>query len=96
MIRRFVSQSWGLLLIFAVWQVWVMASHYNSIVIVSPVAVMRDIAAASVDLPAACVVDTGLRAWPAWLQVCCWACCSPSAHGDRSYCRPPSALLRCC
>ena len=43
MIRRIVSQSWGLLLIFAVWQVWVMSSHYNSIVIVSPVAVMRDI-----------------------------------------------------
>ena len=43
MIRRIVSQGWGLLLIFAVWQVWVMSSHYNSIVIVSPVAVMRDI-----------------------------------------------------
>ena len=43
MIRRIVSQGWGLLLIFAVWQVWVMSSHYNSIVIVSPVAVVRDI-----------------------------------------------------
>jgi hypothetical protein len=43
MIRRVIlsigAQSWGLLLIFAVWQVWVMASHYNSIVAVSPVAV---------------------------------------------------------
>ena len=44
MTRRFLSQSWGLLLIFVVWQLWVMASHYNSIVIVSPVAVVRDIA----------------------------------------------------
>ena len=43
MIRRIVSQSWGLLLVFAAWQVWVMASHYNSIVAVSPVAVVRDI-----------------------------------------------------
>jgi ABC-type nitrate/sulfonate/bicarbonate transport system permease component len=43
MIRRVLSQSWGLLLIFAVWQVWVMSSHYNSIVAVSPVAVVRDI-----------------------------------------------------
>jgi ABC-type nitrate/sulfonate/bicarbonate transport system permease component len=44
MIRRIVAQSWGLLLIFAVWQLWVMSSHYNSIVAVSPVAVVRDIA----------------------------------------------------
>src|SRR6202050_1975630 len=37
------AQSWGLLLIFAAWQVWVMSAHYNSIVAVSPVAVVRDI-----------------------------------------------------
>ena len=43
MIRRIVAQSWGLLLIFAAWQVWVMSTHYNSIVIVSPAAVIRDI-----------------------------------------------------
>jgi ABC-type nitrate/sulfonate/bicarbonate transport system permease component len=43
MIRRIGSQGWGLLLIFALWQLWVMASHYNSIVIVSPAAVARDI-----------------------------------------------------
>jgi ABC-type nitrate/sulfonate/bicarbonate transport system permease component len=43
MIRRVFAESWGLLLIFAVWQVWVMASGYNSIVAVSPVAVVRDI-----------------------------------------------------
>src|SRR6202034_4352247 len=41
--RRLFAQSWGLLLIFAAWQVWVMSAHYNSIVIVSPVAVLRDI-----------------------------------------------------
>jgi ABC-type nitrate/sulfonate/bicarbonate transport system permease component len=43
MMRRFFAQSWGLLLIFAAWQVWVMSAHYNSIVIVSPAAVVRDI-----------------------------------------------------
>lgn len=43
MIRRAVAQGWGVLLIFAVWQVWVMATHYNSIVIVSPAAVVGDI-----------------------------------------------------
>jgi ABC-type nitrate/sulfonate/bicarbonate transport system permease component len=43
MIRRVLSQTWGLLLIFAGWQIWVMSAHYNSIVIVSPVAVVTDI-----------------------------------------------------
>jgi ABC-type nitrate/sulfonate/bicarbonate transport system permease component len=43
MIRRMLIQSWAVLLVFAAWQVWVMASHYNSIVAVSPVAVVRDI-----------------------------------------------------
>jgi len=43
MMRRFFTQSWGLLLIFAAWQLWVMSAHYNSIVAVSPVAVVRDI-----------------------------------------------------
>ena len=43
MIRRIFAQSWGLLVIFAAWQVWVMSTHYNSIVIVSPAAVVRDI-----------------------------------------------------
>lgn len=44
MIRRAISQSWGLLLIFAVWQLWVMAGRYNSIVIVTPLAVLQDMA----------------------------------------------------
>jgi hypothetical protein len=43
MIRRIASQGWGLLLIFAIWQVWVVSSHYNSIVAVTPVAVIRDV-----------------------------------------------------
>ncbi len=38
------EQAWGLLAVFAFWQIWVMANHYNSIVIVSPVAVLRDMA----------------------------------------------------
>ncbi len=44
MIRRALSQSWGLLLMFAAWQVWVMSAHYNSIVAVTPAVVVRDIA----------------------------------------------------
>ena len=43
MMRRFFTQSWGLLLIFAAWQLWVMSAHYNSIVAVSPIAVLRDL-----------------------------------------------------
>ena len=42
MIRRIFSQSWGVLLIFGIWQIWVMSAHYNAIVIVSPIAVIRD------------------------------------------------------
>lgn len=44
MMRRFFSQSWGVLLLFAAWQIYVMAMHFNSIVIVTPIAVLRDIA----------------------------------------------------
>jgi ABC-type nitrate/sulfonate/bicarbonate transport system permease component len=43
MIRRILSQSWGVLLLFAIWQIYVMTLHYNSIVIVTPVVVVRDI-----------------------------------------------------
>jgi ABC-type nitrate/sulfonate/bicarbonate transport system permease component len=42
MIKRALSQSWGLLVIFFGWQIWVMLTNYNSIVIVSPLAVLRD------------------------------------------------------
>ena len=41
---RVIGQAWGLIAIFAFWQIWVMANHYNSIVAVSPVAVLRDMA----------------------------------------------------
>jgi ABC-type nitrate/sulfonate/bicarbonate transport system permease component len=44
MIKRVLSQSWGLLLILVWWQIWVMLTNYNSIVIVSPLAVLRDMA----------------------------------------------------
>jgi ABC-type nitrate/sulfonate/bicarbonate transport system permease component len=44
-IRRLLSQSWGILLLLAAWQVWVMASSYNSIIVVTPVSVIHDIAA---------------------------------------------------
>jgi ABC-type nitrate/sulfonate/bicarbonate transport system permease component len=44
MMRRLFSQSWGILLLFAAWQVYVMAMHFNSIVIVTPLAVVKDIA----------------------------------------------------
>jgi ABC-type nitrate/sulfonate/bicarbonate transport system permease component len=43
-IRRVVLQGWGILLLFAVWQIYVVAMHYNSIVIVTPLAVFKDIA----------------------------------------------------
>ena len=43
MLTRAFSQSWGLLLVFLGWQIWTVSAHYNSIVIVSPIAVVRDI-----------------------------------------------------
>jgi len=44
MMRRLFLQSWGVLLLGAAWQMYVMAMHFNSIVIVTPLAVIRDIA----------------------------------------------------
>jgi ABC-type nitrate/sulfonate/bicarbonate transport system permease component len=44
MMRRLLLQSWGVLLLGAAWQIYVMAMHFNSIVIVTPLAVLRDIA----------------------------------------------------
>lgn len=44
MIRRIFSQSWGVLLLLAAWEIYVKAVHFNSIVIVTPVAVVRDMA----------------------------------------------------
>jgi ABC-type nitrate/sulfonate/bicarbonate transport system permease component len=45
MMRRVLSQSWGVLLLFTAWQVYVVSMHYNSIVIVTPLAVLQDIVA---------------------------------------------------
>lgn len=44
MMRRALSRGWGILLLFAAWQIYVMAIHLNSIVIVTPLAVLEDIA----------------------------------------------------
>jgi len=52
--RRFFAQYWGLLLMFAAWQLWVMTAHYNSIVAVTPAVVVRDI-----------VAHPGVYLWPA-------------------------------
>jgi ABC-type nitrate/sulfonate/bicarbonate transport system permease component len=41
---RFISKSWGVLLALAFWQVWVMTTDFNSIVVVSPLSVARDLA----------------------------------------------------
>ena len=43
MIRRLLSKSWGILLLLLLWQVWVSTTDYNSIVVVSPLSVARDI-----------------------------------------------------
>jgi ABC-type nitrate/sulfonate/bicarbonate transport system permease component len=94
-IRRAFSENWALILLFAGWQAWVMANDYNSIVIVSPAVVVRDI-----------VSHPSTYAWPAlWtltfaltglaggmacgvlLAIACWR--SPLFSGMLS----PSALL---
>lgn len=43
MILRFLSKSWGILLLLLLWQIWVSTTDYNSIVVVSPLSVARDI-----------------------------------------------------
>ena len=42
--RRVLLQSWGIAALFAAWQLYVMAKHFNTIVIVTPLAVIEDIA----------------------------------------------------
>ena len=44
MMRRWLGRWWTILLLLALWQVWVSTSDYNSIVVVSPLSVARDIA----------------------------------------------------
>ncbi len=43
MMRRILSQSWGIMLLLAAWQFYVMVRHFNTIVIVTPLAVVEDI-----------------------------------------------------
>jgi ABC-type nitrate/sulfonate/bicarbonate transport system permease component len=43
MILRFLSKSWAVMLLLLFWQIWVISSDYNSIVVVSPLSVARDI-----------------------------------------------------
>jgi ABC-type nitrate/sulfonate/bicarbonate transport system permease component len=43
MMLRFLSKSWGVMALLLLWQIWVMTTDYNSIVVVSPVSVARDI-----------------------------------------------------
>jgi len=40
---RFLKKSWAVLLLLALWQLWVSTTDLNSIVVVSPVSVARDI-----------------------------------------------------
>jgi ABC-type nitrate/sulfonate/bicarbonate transport system permease component len=40
---RVFSETWGVLAILAVWQIWVVSAHYNPIVMVPPGAVALDI-----------------------------------------------------
>jgi ABC-type nitrate/sulfonate/bicarbonate transport system permease component len=42
MMARFFKKSWAVILLLALWQVWVMTTDYNSIVVVSPISVARD------------------------------------------------------
>jgi ABC-type nitrate/sulfonate/bicarbonate transport system permease component len=43
MILRFLGKSWAVLVLLSLWQIWVMTTDYNSIVVVSPLSVVRDI-----------------------------------------------------
>ena len=40
---RLILKSWAILLLFALWQLWVMTTDYNSIVVVSPLSVALDL-----------------------------------------------------
>jgi ABC-type nitrate/sulfonate/bicarbonate transport system permease component len=41
--RRWLKRSWAVLALLLVWQIWVMSTNYNSIVVVSPLSVARDL-----------------------------------------------------
>ena len=40
---RFLRKSWAVLLLLILWQTWVMTTNYNSIVVVSPISVAKDL-----------------------------------------------------
>ena len=40
---RFLKKSWAVLLLLLLWQTWVMTTNYNSIVVVSPLSVAKDL-----------------------------------------------------
>jgi ABC-type nitrate/sulfonate/bicarbonate transport system permease component len=41
--KRFLVQSWGLILLIIAWQVWVSATGFNAIVMPAPLAVLEDL-----------------------------------------------------
>lgn len=43
MARKVLSQSWGIVLLIAAWQIWVMAMDFNQIVMPRPMGVFRDL-----------------------------------------------------
>ncbi|MFC6646275.1 ABC transporter permease [Granulicella cerasi] len=42
-LRQLLKQSWAVVLLLALWQLWVSLSNYNSIVVVAPLQVVHDI-----------------------------------------------------
>ena len=56
MIRRIFSHYWGILLLLAAWQVWVVANRFNPIVMPTPVGVFSDL----IHYPAVYVHNTGV------------------------------------
>jgi NitT/TauT family transport system permease protein len=45
MARAFIRQSWGIVLLVALWQLWVLAMDFNQIVMPRPLGVLRDLVA---------------------------------------------------
>ena len=43
LLRSAFRETWGILLLLAAWQFWVLTSSYNPIIIVGPVTVLRDL-----------------------------------------------------
>jgi NitT/TauT family transport system permease protein len=43
MARKLVSQSWGIVLLIAAWQIWVIAMDFNQIVMPRPMGVLQDL-----------------------------------------------------